>query len=563
MKYLLSILYFSLQNRASRRNLKSLGRLLLALFALTAFYSVAFHFLMAWEGRKYSWITGLYWTLTVMSTLGFGDITFHSDAGRLFSIVVMLSGTIFMLILLPFTFIQFFYVPWVNAQQAALAPRELPEQTAGHVVLTRYGPVEAALIRRLVQYGYSYVIVVAELAEALRLRDLDLEVALGELDDPQTYKNIRLQQAALLAATHSDVANTNITFTAREVAPRVPIIASCTDHDSIDNLEMAGCNRVLQLSEMLGKAMAHRVTGGDAKCHVVGDFNGLLIAEASAAGTPLVNRTLRDIELPQHVKLNVVGVWERGSFTIAGPDTRITTATILVLAGTRKQLDDYDSLFCIYRESDEPVVILGGGRVGRAAAQSLADQELDYRVVEQVPGRFACNERLVNGDAADIEVLRGAGLMKSPAVVVTTHDDDMNVYLTLYCRRLRPDIQIISRATVERNISTLYRAGADFVLSYASMGANEIFNSLKRTDLLLVAEGLDVFTMEIPKSLSGKTLQQAEIRMTTGCSVIAIEGEGGLEVNPPPHTKLLRRRKLVLIGGADSQDRFTRQFVKR
>jgi transaldolase / glucose-6-phosphate isomerase len=36
------------------------------------------------EGREHSWITGVYWTLTVMSTLGFGDITFETDLGRLF-----------------------------------------------------------------------------------------------------------------------------------------------------------------------------------------------------------------------------------------------------------------------------------------------------------------------------------------------------------------------------------------------------------------------------------------------------------------------------------------------
>ena len=30
-----------------------------------------------------------------MSTLGFGDITFESDAGRIFSVVVLLSGALF------------------------------------------------------------------------------------------------------------------------------------------------------------------------------------------------------------------------------------------------------------------------------------------------------------------------------------------------------------------------------------------------------------------------------------------------------------------------------------
>nr|MBF0222247.1 hypothetical protein [Desulfobulbaceae bacterium] len=36
---------------------------------------------MMYEGREFSWITGFYWTLTVMSTLGFGDITFQTDLG--------------------------------------------------------------------------------------------------------------------------------------------------------------------------------------------------------------------------------------------------------------------------------------------------------------------------------------------------------------------------------------------------------------------------------------------------------------------------------------------------
>jgi Trk K+ transport system NAD-binding subunit len=563
MKSLPAVIYSLLQNRAGQRKLRALATFLAALILLVVFFSVLFHFLMAWEGREYSWITGVYWTLTVMTTLGFGDITFHSDLGRVFSIVVLLSGTLFMLTLLPFTFIQFFYAPWMEAQTAALAPRELPKSTAGHVLLTRYGPIEAALVRRLVQYGYPYAILVPDVPEAMRLRDLDLEAVVGELDDPRTYTNCRLDAASLLAATHSDVVNTNIAFTAREVSPKTPIVATCLHEASIDNLRMAGCNRVVQLAEMLGQAMARRVTGRDAKTHVIGRFDRLLIAEASAAGTPLVDRTLREIRLREHVSLNVVGVWQRGQFHTAGPDTRITSNTILVLAGTRQQLDEYDSLFCIYHTSDEPVVILGGGRVGRATARALQEQGVDYRIVEKLPERVADKERLVIGDASEIEVLQRAGILKSPVAVVTTHDDDMNVYLTLYCRRIRADIQIISRATLERNISTLHRAGADFVLSSASMGANSIFNALKRTNILLLAEGLDVFAMEVPPSLVGKTLVESAIRSTSECSVIAIDGSDGMIFNPEPQTILQPGTRLVLIGGAESQDKFIRTYANR
>ena len=33
-----------------------------------------------------------YWVLTTMSTLGYGDITFSGDDGRLFSMIVMFTG---------------------------------------------------------------------------------------------------------------------------------------------------------------------------------------------------------------------------------------------------------------------------------------------------------------------------------------------------------------------------------------------------------------------------------------------------------------------------------------
>ena len=47
----------------------------------------------------------------------------------------------------------------------------------------------------------------------------------------------------------------------------------------------------------------------------------------------------------------------------------------------------------------------------------------------------------------------------------------MNIYLAVYCRRLKPDLRIVSRITHERNVEAIHRAGADFVLSYTSLGA--------------------------------------------------------------------------------------------
>ena len=115
-----------------------------------------------------------------------------------------------------------------------------------------------------------------------------------------------------------------------------------------------------------------------------------------------------------------------------------------------------------------------------------------------------------------------AGIKEAPSVIITTHDDPTNIYLTIYCRRLRPDIQIISRANLERNISKLHTAGADLVMSYASMAANTILNLLKPGELLMLAEGLNIFRVVVPPSYVGKSLAESRIRTQTGCNVIAV-----------------------------------------
>ena len=196
------------------------------------------------------------WGFPLMKILP--TIFIHQLRRRAFSIVVLLSGTLFMLILLPFTFIQFFYAPWMESPAAALAPRELRSGVSGHIVLLNYGPVEVALIRQLTHRHYPYVVLVRELEETLRLHDLGIEVVLGEYDNPQTYDRLRLMDAAGLAATDSDVVNTNVAFTARSVSDSTPIVATAQDPESVDILELAGCNQVLQLAEMMGRRASHR-----------------------------------------------------------------------------------------------------------------------------------------------------------------------------------------------------------------------------------------------------------------------------------------------------------------
>lgn len=546
-----------------RQNIRLLLKYILALTLLISFYSIVFHYLMAAEGQRHSWITGFYWVLVVMSTLGFGDITFTSDIGRMFSIIVLASGVIFLLVLLPFIFIKFFFAPWMEAQARNRAPRELPPDTAGHVIITNYDPVTISLIEKLTSYKHKYVVIMENLQRTLELYDSGVYVAQGSIDDPETYRRLQVNNASLVVATNSDQVNTNIAFTVREMSERVPIFVTADSPHSVDILSMAGSSHVLLLYDMLGKSLANLTIAGDCRSNIIGRYEGLIIAQSPVIGTPLEGKTIMDSDLRKTYGLSVVGIWERGKFTIPRPDTIIDRTSILVFAGSAESLAAYDEVYSFYhicKIAGDPVIIIGGGRVGLAAAARFREREIPYLIIEKSQKKSRPDDNYVFGDAADINTLEKAWFEKAPAALITPHNDDTNIYLTKYLRSLRPDMQILSRASQDRNVSTLHRAGADFVISNASLGANSVFNYLRNEDTLLLTEGLNIFHIKTPEYLSGKTLFNSQIREETGCTVIAILRDGKMTINPEAKTVIKKDDELLLIGTFDAEKSFLRGF---
>ncbi|MDN5601488.1 MAG: ion channel, partial [Brachybacterium sp.] len=125
------------------------GAIILGVGALmVVLYSVVFKLLMGQEVGEHSWVAAVYWTITTMSTLGYGDITFTSDMGRLFSLGVLLSGVVYMLVLLPFFVIQYVVTPWLDRRRAARTPRRVPPTLHDHVLLVGSDAVTHAFAAR-------------------------------------------------------------------------------------------------------------------------------------------------------------------------------------------------------------------------------------------------------------------------------------------------------------------------------------------------------------------------------------------------------------------------------
>ncbi|RMH51403.1 MAG: potassium channel protein, partial [Bacteroidetes bacterium] len=105
-----------LRDRKVRRSLWALLKFVVFVVAMVLAFSVGFQVLMArLEGRSFSMLTSIYWTLSTMTTLGYGDIVFESEAGRIYTLAVLMGGIVTIFIVFPFTFIRFFYAPWLEA----------------------------------------------------------------------------------------------------------------------------------------------------------------------------------------------------------------------------------------------------------------------------------------------------------------------------------------------------------------------------------------------------------------------------------------------------------------
>jgi voltage-gated potassium channel len=563
MKLLFVQILFFIRNKKAKQNVALLARFLFFLAFIVLLYSVVFHLLMVYEDRNFSWITGFYWTLTVMSTLGFGDITFTTDLGLMFTLMVLMSGVILLLIMLPFTFIQFFYAPWLEAQEHSRTPRFLPDTVRNHIILTNFDSLTRNLVEKLKKFDYDYTFVIGDQQKALEIYDAGYKVVVGDVDHPETYEKVQIQQAALVVTTADDLMNTNVSFTVREVCDTVPIVSSADKEHSLDILNFSGNTHVFQFLKMLGMSLASR-TIGVAEPNVIDRFQEVLIAEFPVHDTILAGQTLAKANLRQKLGISVIALLKRGKISPPDPQEILSPTTILIMAGTEedmaqtgRQLTDS----CAYPPANPSVIILGGGRVGQAAAAFLAQSGISYKIVEKRGRVGSEKDHFIYGDAADIAVLKEAGIEQARSVIITTHDDAMNIYLSFYCRQLRPDIQIIARASEDLTTSKLHRAGADQVGSSAVRGAATIMNLLQPYEGALFSTELSIFLVPVPAALAGKSLIESKLREKTGCSVMAIKDDSSLLTNPDPTTPLPLTGELIIVGSLEAEKVFKQEYM--
>ena len=128
---------------------------------------------------------------------------------------------------------------------------------------------------------------------------------------------------------------------------------------------------------------------------------------------------------------------------------------------------------------DDHVLVLGYGDLTEPILEELAARDgVEYAVVtpdETAARRLADRDVPVyTADPSDVEPLERVNLAGARAVVAATEDDARDALAILTARQLNPDVRIVAAVTQRENIDKLRRAGADQVISPATLGGHII-----------------------------------------------------------------------------------------
>nr|WP_228014597.1 cation:proton antiporter [Fortiea sp. LEGE XX443] len=238
------------------------------------------------------------------------------------------------------------------------------------------------------------------------------------------------------------------------------------------------------------------------------------------------------------------------------------------------------------------IVVCGYGRVGKNLVKLLQQHDLPVVVIDQSEGRIQqlreAGVPYVYGNCVSFHVLETAGVNHAKGMAIAL-PDPMSTRLSLKrALELCPELNLVVRATQDKNIEVLYQLGAREVVQpefEASLEmATYLLNDLGfspfvvqremqqiRNDHYLalrpersadeVSRDLRQATRDLNRRwyllpstspLIGMSLDEADMRYLTGVSLMAIRRANGNEIDYPNNqTKLEEGDRLLVVGASE------------
>ncbi|WAL61771.1 cation:proton antiporter [Thermocoleostomius sinensis] len=243
-------------------------------------------------------------------------------------------------------------------------------------------------------------------------------------------------------------------------------------------------------------------------------------------------------------------------------------------------------------------VVCGYGRVGRNIVQLLQSHNQSVVVIDQSEQTIQqlrdANIPYVYGNAVSLHVMEAAGVGEAKGMAIAL-PDPMSTRLCLKrALELAPDLDVVVRATQDKDIELLYQLGAREVvqpefeasLELSAHLLNELgvplpiiqrevqqirnarYNTLRperrpaqvSRDLAVAAQDMNSKWVALPEGspLVGMTLEETDLRRLTGVSLMAIRRNQGEEIDyPEPEISLEEGDRLLVVGETDELAAFS------
>jgi Trk K+ transport system NAD-binding subunit len=512
-----------------------------------------------YEGDPRTFLHSLQVVVETFTTTGFGsDSPWRSPEMQVLVILMDLVGTLLIFMALPVL-----AFPLLEDILSTTVPTSVPGDTEGHVVICSYTSRAEALTDELDSWDVDHVIVESDRERATDLYENDHRVIHADPTSITGLEGAELASARALVADVSDQVDASIVLAAREVAEDVPIVSVIEEPNRQSYHRLAGADHVLSPRPLLGESLASKVTtsvtANFGESIEIGDDFG--VAELPIRrGSRLVGTTLAESGIREQSGANVIGAWFRGEFeTPPSPDATLTDGTVLLVTGREDQLEELKqfTLSEVRRFSRGETVVIGHGEVGSRICAALDDAGLPYTVVD----RTEMDGVDVVGDATEPETLRDAGIDDARSVILAMPDDTTTEFATLVIRDVSPETEIIARVEETESVRKMYRAGADYVLSLATVSGRMIASTiLEDEDVLSLDQQVEVVRTGAPE-LVGRTIGGAEVRSKTGCTVVGVERNGTVITEVGPEFSVEAGDELIVAGTDDGIKRFTEQLT--
>lgn len=538
----------------TRRTAYYLALVVASTLVFTAVYNTG---MALWEDSPQPVYRSLEVVVQSFTTTGYGeDAPWQTPQMHLLVIAMQLAG-----IGLILTAVDVFAVPWLRDVLTPTAPTAVTG-VEDHVVVCGYTPRTDAFVSELDARDREYVLVEHDAQRARDLHEAEYRVVHGDPESPGTLERAGIGSAVLVVVDVADDTNASISLAARDASPDVRVITLVEDAALARYHRAAGATDVLSPRQLLGESLADEVptavtTDIEDGVDLGEDFN--LVELTVSADSDLCGQSFAEAGTRERFGVNVLGIWSDGDFeTPVDPEDSLVEGTRLLVAGESEQIDALrGAVGSTVREFTPPILVAGYGDSGQAAHGVLAHTSARLTVIDLEPG----DDVDVTGDVRDPAVLAEAGIEDASTLLLTVADDTTAIFTTLIARELNPEVRIVVRANDDDDVQKLYRAGADYVQSLATVSGRMLASTAFEDEEVLVYDK-QIRVVRLPaRELEGTTLVDAEVRTVAGCTVVAVVRDGERITEFDPATLTFRADDQVIIAGTDEAvAQFERQF---